>query len=231
MWNAWANLFIPRHSVPEVLITDNGKEFCAKAWTDYLKKLGVEHRRTTPVHPQSNGRVERFNRTLKEMLAKAVNNYTPRWEEKLGDCLTAYRNSVSAVTCYTPFFLLYGRRSRMPLTRLLPVNIGNYFGNRLDDLAVALRMALNPPGTAVAIIKKDWTNVPIVKTSGQEIRWSLRPKNALHLLARWDPQWEVTRVRGPVVWIRQQQTGKNKVLNQEKVRLVDPEITWEDINP
>ena len=31
VWNAWANLFIPRHSVPEVLITDNGKEFCAKA--------------------------------------------------------------------------------------------------------------------------------------------------------------------------------------------------------
>ena len=78
VWNAWANLFIPRHSVPEVLITDNEKEFCAKAWTDYLKKLGVEHRRTTPVHPQSNGQVERFNRTLKEMLAKAVNNYTPR---------------------------------------------------------------------------------------------------------------------------------------------------------
>ena len=69
VWNAWATQFVPRHGVPELLITDNGQEFCAKAWVDYLKKLGVIHHRTSPVHPQSNGRVERFNRTLKEMLA------------------------------------------------------------------------------------------------------------------------------------------------------------------
>ena len=65
VWNAWCNYFLPRHSVPEVMITDRGQEFCAKVWIDYLEKLGVEHRRTSPVHPQYNGRVERFNRTLK----------------------------------------------------------------------------------------------------------------------------------------------------------------------
>ena len=59
----------------------------------------------------------------------------------------------------------------------------------------------------------------------------IKAEERLTFISRWDPQWEVTWVRGPVVWIRQQQTGKNKVLNREKVRLVDPEITWEDINP
>ena len=116
---AWATHVVPRHGAPVVLITDNGQEFKATAWRTYLKQLGVEHRTTTPVHPQSNGRTERFNRTLKELLAKSVNNYTPDWEDRLGDCLAAYRVGVSDVTGHTPFFLLYRRRVRTPLTRLL----------------------------------------------------------------------------------------------------------------
>ena len=231
VWNAWATQFVPRHGTPELLITDNGQEFCAKAWVNYLKKLGVIHHRTSPVHPQSNGRVERFNRTLKEMLAKTVNNYTPNWENKLGDCLAAYRNSVSSVTGYTPFFLLYGRRGRLPLTRLLTVNRDNYFGNRLDDLAIALKMARQATTDSRRYNRErlarraDCDDVKVGDTV------VVKAEERVTLTSRWDPMWEVTRVRGPVVWIRQQQTGKIKVLNREKVRIVDPDMAWEDINP
>ena len=103
--------------------------------------MGVEHHRTTPVQPQSNGRTERFNRTLKEMLQKLVNNASDRWEGQLITAMLAYRTSVSTTTGYTPFFLLYGHRSRMPLTTALRVSSENAFGNRLDDLARALKMA------------------------------------------------------------------------------------------
>ena len=49
--------------------------------------------------------------------------------------------------------------------------------------------------------------------------------------SRWDPHWEVTRVSGPVVYVRNQLTGKHKPVNREKVRLVDPTIAWDVINP
>ena len=231
VWNAWATQFVPRHGVPELLITDNGQEFCAKAWVDYLKKLGVIHHRTSPVHPLSNGRVERFNRTLKEMLAKTVNNYTPNWENKLGDCLAAYRNSVSSVTGYTPFFLLYGRRGRLPLTRLLTVKRDNYFGNRLDDLAIALKVARQATTDSRRYNRERLArraNCDDVKVGDTVV---VKAEERVTLTSRWDPMWEVTRVRGPVVWIRQQQTSKTKVLNREKVRIVDPDMAWEDINP
>ena len=78
---------------------------------------------------------------MKELLAKFVNNCTPDWEDRLGDCLAAYRVSVSDVTGHTPFFLLYGRRGRTPLTRLLQPRTANHFGNRLDDLSLALQTA------------------------------------------------------------------------------------------
>ena len=119
----------------------------------------------------------------------------------------------------------------MPLTRLLPVNIDNYFGNRLDDLTVALRMARQSTRDSRRYNKERLDK----RANCQDIRTGdtvvIKAEERLTVTSRWDPQWEVTRVRGPVVWIRQQQTGKNKVLNREKVRLVDPEINWEDIYP
>ena len=114
VWNAFANYFIPRHGIPEILITDNGKEFTAHEWERYLAQIGVKHNVTTPVHPQSNGKIERFNCTLKEILQKLMNNNPAAWEDKLGDALYAYRNAVSVTNGHTPFYLLYGRDARVP---------------------------------------------------------------------------------------------------------------------
>ena len=50
------------------------------------------------------------------------------------------------------------------------------------------------------------------------------------LTCRWDPHWTVTRVRGPVVSLHHQQTGKTKVLNAKKIRIVNPEQNWDSCN-
>ena len=98
--------YIPRHGILEIVITDNGGEFTALEWDKYLWQIGVCHHRTAPKHPPSNGRCERFNRTLKELLQRLVNNTPSQWEDRLGDALLAYRASVSLTTGHTPFFLL-----------------------------------------------------------------------------------------------------------------------------
>ena len=85
-------------------ITDNGDEFIAVPFQDYLHSLGIEHHRITAGHPASNGRVERVNKTIKQLITKACNNFASQWEEKIGDTLLAYRTSVSTTTGYTPFF-------------------------------------------------------------------------------------------------------------------------------
>ena len=59
----------------------------------------------------------------------------------------------------------------------------------------------------------------------------LKAEERLTLTSRWDPQWEVVRVRGLVLWLRQQQSGKLHVANRKKVKLVDPHLNWDEFTP
>lgn len=57
--------WIARFGVPEKIITDQGRLFESNLFTAFTNILGIRAR-TTPYHPQSNGKVERFYRTLKQ---------------------------------------------------------------------------------------------------------------------------------------------------------------------
>lgn len=48
------------------LITDNGSQFISKDFTEYLKQAGLQHIRTSIAYPQSNGKIERYHRTIHE---------------------------------------------------------------------------------------------------------------------------------------------------------------------
>ena len=66
------NELVCRFGVPDSLHTDQGRNFEAKVLKEVCQLLGVKKTRTTPYHPQSDGLVERFNRTLLDMLNMAV---------------------------------------------------------------------------------------------------------------------------------------------------------------
>jgi transposase InsO family protein len=53
------------------VLTDNGAAYKSFAWRDTLTAAGIVHKRTRPYRPQTNGKVERFNRTLLEEWAYA----------------------------------------------------------------------------------------------------------------------------------------------------------------
>ncbi|MCA1694796.1 MAG: IS481 family transposase [Actinobacteria bacterium] len=64
------------HGLPETLLTDNGAVFTANsrrgrvALESELERLGVQGKHSTPYHPQTCGKVERFHQTLKRFLVK-----------------------------------------------------------------------------------------------------------------------------------------------------------------
>lgn len=87
-----------RHGVPTSFRTDNGPQFVADSTCQYLKEMGVEHRRTTPLWPRANGEVERQNRSLLKAIRVAQAEGKP-WKTELQTFLLAYRLSLYT-TCH-----------------------------------------------------------------------------------------------------------------------------------
>ena len=105
---------------PAYLVSDQGKAFTGHLITHLCELYGVQKLRTSPYHAQTNGQVERMNQTIIRMIGKLEQDKKARWSEHLPEMLTAYNGTHSAVTGYSPHFLMYGRKSRMPVDYLFP---------------------------------------------------------------------------------------------------------------
>ena len=80
-----------RNSDAKVIITDQGCEFCNVVNDDICRHLGIDHRRTTAYHPQSNGQTESYNQTLCNSLVKFLNDGQDNWDDFIDPVLLAYR--------------------------------------------------------------------------------------------------------------------------------------------
>ena len=133
--------YMPEHGAIEQLHTDQGGSFDAKIVKEICTILETRKTRTTGYHPQSNGLVERFNRTLIAMLTKHQVDHPADWDKHLSLVATAYNTSVHDSTGYTPFFLTHGRKMRLPTDLMIPVplpdsrvgNITTHFAKTLKE--------------------------------------------------------------------------------------------------
>jgi len=106
-----------RYGLPTVLRTDNGPQFIAKCFQDFLCENGIKWFSTTPLWPQANGEVERVNRTLLKSLKIAWGNGSPLHKE-LRKFLVAYRSTPHSTTGVAPFTLMFGRNMKTKLPEI-----------------------------------------------------------------------------------------------------------------
>ena len=72
-----------------------------------MELYNIEHHKSSPYWPQTNGAVEKANKNIKNILAKMVVTYKD-WAERLPFALWGYRNSIHASTGATSYSLVYG---------------------------------------------------------------------------------------------------------------------------
>ena len=106
---------ISRHGCPAKILSDRGTHFKNQMIHHLLQKFQINQLFSTPYHPQTNGLVERFNRTLCESLAKLTHEHKEDWDLYIPPVLLAYRTAKHNTTKITPFYLVYGREAKLPV--------------------------------------------------------------------------------------------------------------------
>ena len=105
-------LLFSRVGIANEILTDQGTCFMSQVLKEMCQLLQVGQVRTSVYHPQTDGLVERFNKTLKSMLRKLVETDGKDWDKLLPYVLFAIREVPQSSTGFSPFELLYGRRPR-----------------------------------------------------------------------------------------------------------------------
>lgn len=104
-----------RYGIPFTVHSDQGRQYESTLFREMCKVIHIKKTRTTPCHPQSDGMVERFNKTLVTMLSAYVNDHHSEWDEHLPYVMMAYRTSLHETTGFTPNQLMLGREVSTPL--------------------------------------------------------------------------------------------------------------------
>ena len=99
-------------------MSDQASEFTGQVISKLCDLLGVTKIRTLPYHPQTNGTVEQVHQMLRRMIAKMEPEKRAKWPSHLGPILIAYNATRSLISGYSPYFLMFGRRPRLPVDLL-----------------------------------------------------------------------------------------------------------------
>ncbi|KAL7841611.1 hypothetical protein SRHO_G00253020 [Serrasalmus rhombeus] len=141
--------FFCHFGLPEELHSDQGRNFESQVMAEVCQRLGVRKTRTTPLHPQSDGLVERFNKTLATQLAILADKHQRDWDRHLPLVLWSCRAAVQESTSFTPAQLMLGRELCTPTDLVFglpvgldtPVSESCYARNLRERLAAVHRTA------------------------------------------------------------------------------------------
>eukprot|EP00253_Pinus_taeda_P017426 PITA_17426 len=108
------HLFV-RYGLPREVITDGGPQFVGHKLAATLNNYHVQHKITTPYHPQANGQVESSNKVIESILTKTVASHRRDWATRLPEALWAYRTTWRSTTGYSPYHLVFGKQPIFPI--------------------------------------------------------------------------------------------------------------------
>lgn len=129
LYNNW----IVRFGCPLRITTDQGRQFESALFNGLMKKFGISRLRTTAYHPQSNGQVERWHRTMKAALM--ARGATTQWADELPTVLLGLRTALRQDNNLSPALMTYGTTLRIPSDFFIPTE------SKIEDAELVRRLS------------------------------------------------------------------------------------------
>lgn len=129
---AFIHHWVYYYGPPDTLLSDNGKQFFTRFFQDICRTQGIKNLFTTTYHPQWNGQVERYNRSLLAAIRHYIEDHPKDWDLYTETIRYAYNTQVHSTTKFAPFDLVLTRRPPA-----LPVELDSK-----DTVSVELTTAL-----------------------------------------------------------------------------------------
>ena len=224
------NEFVCRFGVPLELHSDQGTNFESAVFQEMCSLLGIKKTRTTPLHPEADGMVKRYNRTLKTQLSLFVAEHQKDWDKYVPLLLMAYRTATHASTNFTPARLLMGREIRTPIDLVyerpdpeVVESYSSYVQELQENLQVAHEFARKYLEQSFQSMKKryDVDSTACTFDEGDRV-WLYNPRTKKGRSAKLMRPWEgpyviVKRLNDLVYRIKKGRNGKLKVVHRNRL--------------
>ena len=112
------NDFILKFGFPSRIHHDRRLEFNNTLFKRLHRLAGIENSMTTSYHLMGDGQPERMNRTIINMLKTLGDKEKANWKDHIGKLAFAYNSTVNKSTGFSPFYLMFGRTSRLPIDNI-----------------------------------------------------------------------------------------------------------------
>ena len=153
--------------LPKSVQSDQGSNFMSGIFKQVMHELGIKQYRSSAYHPESQGALERFHQTLKNMIRSYCFDTEKDWDEGIHLLLFAVREFVQESLGYSPFELVFGPSVRGPLKLLkekflsndeTPLNLLQYVSDFRNRLSRACEVARSNLKTSRGTMKARYDN-------------------------------------------------------------------------
>ncbi|GJS23668.1 reverse transcriptase domain-containing protein [Tanacetum coccineum] len=201
----WDNI-VCRFGLPGEIVSDDGKQFSDNPFKDCCEKLNITQRFASVKHPQSNGLVERANRSLGDRIKARLGKGNKNWIEELPHVLWAHHMTIKSSHSDTPFSLTYGSEAVIPTEIRMPTYRTTAVDAVHNDEELRLNLDLLKERLERATIREAKAKSQMTKYYNARVRGvTFRPRDFVYrsnyashavtggkLRPKWEGPYEVT---------------------------------------